>query len=468
MIVNKRSLFLFRLLSDLLILNVVFIISAALAQSWETLIDRNYMFYLLIGLNISWIFTSAIINFYDDFYSRHFSIQYLNILKNTVIQAVLSIIFIFLVKEDLFTRNFIVYNAILLIIFISLRVIVFRKVLKLLRKRGKNIRKLVIIGFNEVAQNFKEMIESNPDFGYDFTGFISEETTTTTSSGLIGSIDNLENLLVRHNAEEAVIALSNGSGSKLDYIIKICNRLAVKTHIIPDYFNYLSSRFQISSFGNFPIITVRREPLDEIQWRIVKRTFDLVFSFLVIVFILSWLIPIIFVISKLSSKGPVFFIQDRIGTRNRKFSCYKFRTLKFDGIDKNESFKPVVENDPRITSFGKFLRRTNIDELPQFFNVLFGDMSVVGPRPHAIPYDEKYGEIVDEIRLRHNVKPGITGWAQIHGLRGDVADEDENRRRAKKRIEYDLWYIENWSFTLDIQIIFMTVWKMIRGESKGT
>ena len=468
MIVNKRSLFLFRLLSDLLLLNAAFLLSAVFAQSWVILIERNYMFYLQITLNILWIFTSTASTFYDDFYSRHFSIQYVNILKSTAVQAIASIIFIFLVKEDLFTRNFISYYAISLIVFVSLRVIVFRKVLKLLRKRGKNIRKLIIIGSGEIAQNFKALVESNPDFGYAFTGFISESVTASENSGSLGSLDDLETILLANNIEEAVIALSNGAGSKLDQIIKVCNRLAIKTHIIPDYFNYLSSRFQISSFGNFPIITVRREPLEEIQWRIIKRIFDLIFSFLVIVFLLSWLVPIIFIATKLSSRGPVFFVQERIGTRNKKFKCYKFRTLKVDVNYKDSTFKPVLKEDPRVTGIGKLLRKSNIDELPQFLNALLGDMSVVGPRPHAIPYDAKYGKIVDEIRLRHNVKPGITGWAQIHGLRGDVEDEEENRKRARKRIEYDLWYIENWSFTLDIQIILMTVWKIIKGESRGT
>jgi putative colanic acid biosynthesis UDP-glucose lipid carrier transferase len=465
MIVNKRSIFLFRLLSDLVLLTASFLLSAVLAQSWDILIDRNYMFYLLITLIVLWIFTSAVVNLYDDFYSRHFSIQYLSILKNTVVQVVASIVFIFLVKEDLFTRNFISYYAILLIVLVSLRVIVFRKVLKLLRKKGKNIRKLAIIGSGETAKNFKAMVESNPDFGYSIAGFVYE--TDEELSGTLGRLDNLENILAENKIEEVVIALSNGAGAKLDYIIKVCNRLAIKSHIIPDYFNYLSSRFQISSFGSFPIITVRREPLEEIQWRILKRSFDFVFCILVIVLILSWLFPVISILIKLNSKGPVFFIQERIGAKNQKFNCYKFRTLKVDEQNITGGFKPVLKEDPRVTGIGKFLRKTNIDELPQFINVLLNDMSVVGPRPHAIPYDAKYGKLVDEIRLRHNVKPGITGWAQIHGLRGDVVDEEENRKRAIKRIEFDLWYIENWSLALDIQIILMTVWKIIKGESRG-
>jgi lipopolysaccharide/colanic/teichoic acid biosynthesis glycosyltransferase len=198
----------------------------------------------------------------------------------------------------------------------------------------------------------------------------------------------------------------------------------------------------------------------------MKRTFDFFFSLLVTVFILSWMIPIIFILSRFFSKGSVFFIQKRIGTKNKKFNCYKFRTM-LPEEESDVTYKPVVANDPRITMLGRFLRKSNMDELPQFINVLKGEMSVVGPRPHAVPYDDIYGKVVDEIRLRHNVNPGITGWAQIHGLRGDVADKEENEKRTKKRIEYDIWYIENWSFTLDVQIILITIWKILRGKTEA-
>jgi putative colanic acid biosynthesis UDP-glucose lipid carrier transferase len=467
MIVNKRSIYLFRILTDLLLLNLAFIAAAAFAQTWEILLERNYMFFLLIGLNVLWIISSNTTAFYDDFYSRNFSVQFINILKSTALQSIVTIVFIFLAKEDLFTRYFIVYFSILLILLVSLRVILFRKVLKYLRRRGKNIRSLLVVGNGEVAHNFKTMVESNPDFGYHFLGFLSDNDKEIENQDTIGKSSDLENIIASKGVEEVVVATSGSKTELLQNIVSICNRKAIKIHIIPDYFNYVSSRFQISTFGDFPIVTVRREPLDEIQWRIIKRSFDIIFSFGVVVFILSWLFPIIFIISKLTSRGSVMFIQDRVGTKNEMFHCYKFRTMKDISEVSNNTFKPVVQNDPRITKLGKFLRRSNLDELPQFVNVLFGDMSVVGPRPHAIPYDLKYGKVVDEIRLRHNVNPGITGWAQIHGLRGDVTDEEENKRRTIQRIEYDLWYIENWTFTLDFQIILLTIWQMIRGKTRA-
>jgi putative colanic acid biosynthesis UDP-glucose lipid carrier transferase len=419
-----------------------------------------------MGLNILWYFSSSIINFYDDFSLRYFVFQAANIIKNIIVQAFASIIFIFLVKEDLFTRNFILYYSFLLLLFVSLRSLTFRVALKRLRKKGKNIRNLLIIGAGEVGKNFRMLISKNPDFGYSFIGFLDNDYELTQNNEIIGSVNHLEEIIKSHKVDEIVIALSESESDLLDDIIKVCNRQAVKTHIIPDYFKYISKKFHISMIGNFPVITVRNEPLDEVQWRFLKRTFDIIFSLLVVVFILILIFPVVVLLTKLSSQGPVFFIQERIGVKNRKFKCYKFRTLK---VEKNpkDTFTPVVENDPRLTSAGKFLRISNIDELPQFINVLKGDMSVVGPRPHAIPYDYKYGKVVDEIRLRHNVKPGITGWAQIHGLRGDVADEEENTRRTIKRIEYDLWYIENWSFWLDFQIILLTVWQMIKRKTKA-
>jgi putative colanic acid biosynthesis UDP-glucose lipid carrier transferase len=372
------------------------------------------------------------------------------------------VFFIFLAKEDLFTRYFIIYYSLLLIVLVCFRVILFRKILKYLRRKGKNIRNLLIVGDGEMAENFEQMILTNPDFGYNLKQtlkLLKEVPPESLKEKIENTIDTL-------NADEVVIAFSDAPRKLIEDIVKVCDKHAVKVHIIPDYLNFVSKRFQLTSIGDFPIITARREPLEEVQWRFVKRSFDFIFSLLVSVFLLSWIIPLVFILSRFFSEGSVLFIQKRIGTKNKKFNCYKFRTMLPEN-ELAEKFKPVIVNDPRITKLGRFLRKSNLDELPQFLNVLKGEMSVVGPRPHAVPYDDIYGKVVDEIRLRHNVKPGITGWAQIHGLRGDVADEEENQKRTRKRIEYDIWYIENWSFTLDIQIILITIWKMLKGKTEG-
>ena len=465
MIVNRKSIYYLRLFSDLILLNAAFFIAAIAAQSFDILIDRNHMFVLEAILNFAWYFFGNAINFYDDFARRLFLFQLVSIIKNISVQVLISIIFIFIVKEDLFTRNFILYYSLLLFVLVSFRLILFRKTLKKLRKKGIGIRNLLIIGAGEIGRNFKKLIDENPDFGYKFAGFLGKETNQK-DSDIVGNYDQLEKTISTGNIDEVVLALPREDNALMDEVFRTCNRNAIKTHIIPDYFRFVSQRFQISMVGNFPIITSRNEPLEEIQWRIVKRIFDFIFSLFIIVLILSILFPVIALITKLTSPGPIFYIQERIGAKNKAFKCYKFRTLHVNKSPEN-SFQPVTENDPRIAPFGKFLRNSNIDELPQFINVLKGEMSIVGPRPYPIPYDNRYGKIFEEIKLRHNVKPGITGWAQIHGLRGDVMDDEENKRLITKRIEYDLWYIENWSFTLDLQIILITIWHMLVGKSRS-
>lgn len=463
MIVNRKSIYYLRLYSDLILLNIAFLSAAILAQSFDILIERNRMFILLIGLNFAWYFFASVANFYDDFAARLFVFQIFNIVKNIIVQALISIIFIFIIKEDLFTRNFILFYSFFLFFLISLRSFLLRLIMKKMREKGINIRNVLIVGAGEVARNFKKLLIDNPDFGYKFVGFVGE----LGGSDVIGKYDLLEKILVSNKIDEVVLALPQNDSALIDDIIKTCNRNAVRTHIIPDYFRFISKRFRVSMIGNFPVITSRNEPLDEVQWRIIKRSFDLIFSSIVVVFLLSFLYPIIALITKMTSHGPVLYIQERIGVKNKKFRCYKFRTLHYD-LSSEKSFQPVTDNDPRITNIGRFLRKTNIDELPQFINVFKGEMSVVGPRPFAIPYDIKYRKIFEEIKLRSNVKPGITGWAQIHGLRGDVIDEEENKKLITKRIEYDLWYIENWTFWLDIQIILLTILQMFRGDLRAT
>ena len=463
MIVNQKSIYYQRLIADLLLLNLSFIVSAVLAQPVNTLLQRNYMFILLLILNMLWFINSSITGFYNELHLRTIVTQLINLGKGIIVQIGAAILFIFITKEDLFTRNFIVFYGVLLFIAISLRTVVFKKILQTLRAKGKNVRNLLVIGAGDIGRNFKETITNNPEFGYRFIGYIDNEIN---QPGVISTIDELDNILKSKQVEEVVITLQNESTKQLDEIIRVCNINAVKIHIIPDYFRFLSSRFQVSTIGNFPVITARDEPLEEVNRRFIKRTFDIVFSLTIIIFVLSWLFPLIALLTKLTSRGPVIFLQDRIGAKDEKFQCYKFRTMVVDD-KKDNSFKPVVPGDQRVTRFGKLLRKSNIDELPQFFNVLKGDMSVVGPRPHAIPYQDLYGQVFEEIKLRHNVKPGITGWAQVNGLRGDVEDEEINRKRTIQRMKYDLWYIENWSMKLDIQIILTTIWQMIKADTKG-
>ena len=467
MIANQRSNYYFRLFLDLLLLNIIFTASAILAQSFQTLMARNHMFILLAALNFLWYFTSNVNGFYEDNNLRSFSFQFNNILKNTFVQIIAAILFIFIAKEDLFTRNFILIYAFVLIFFISIRIQLLKMLIGKLSLRENKIQNIVIVGSGEVARNFYNSTIKKQSFSYKFAGYLDDVTAEPTRTALIGKIDDLEKVILSKNINEVIVALPIQEFARLDQIIKVCNRHAVRVHIIPDYFRFISKKFRITMFENFPIITIRDEPLAEAHWRFTKRLIDILFSLFIIILFLSWLIPLIVIFSKIFSRGTVFFVQKSIGMKNKAFNFYKFRTLITSANSENQSFSPVIAGDSRITKIGSILRRTNLDELPQFFNILKGDMSIVGPRPHFLPYNEVYSEIVDEIKLRSRVRPGLTGWAQVHGLRGDSTDPVENERRTRKRIEYDIWYIENWSIWLDIQIIILTIWQMIKGETRA-
>ncbi|HOA39779.1 MAG TPA: exopolysaccharide biosynthesis polyprenyl glycosylphosphotransferase, partial [Flavihumibacter sp.] len=239
-----------------------------------------------------------------------------------------------------------------------------------------------------------------------------------------------------------------------------------RIRIIPHYERFGGSgKVHVGTLGSLPIITLRSLPLDLSDNKLYKRVFDIVFSALIITLVLSWLIPIVALIIKLTSKGPVFFKQERWGLNNKPIICYKFRSMRVDSkdLDEDGKYQQATKDDPRVTGIGKFIRKTNIDELPQFINVLLGSMSVVGPRPHPVPLNMLSKDIIDNYMLRHWVKPGITGWAQVNGYRG----ETEQSHLMKKRVEFDVWYIENWTFWLDLQIIVQTLVNMVKGEKNA-
>lgn len=465
MITNQKSVYYLRLFTDLILLNLSFVISAILSQSLSILLSRPYMFVLLAGLNFLWYFFSNITGFYEDATTKSYSYQVANIIKNIFVQAVAAVFFIFIAKEDLFTRNFILFYSFFLLILTSIRIQVIKHLVISIRGRAKNKKNVLIIGAGEIGNNFKEIIKEREDFGYNFIGFLDDEKEI--NNVILGKISQLEEIIQNKSIDVVVIALSIYASDQLDQIIKICNRNAQRIHIIPDYFKFLSKKYQINMIGDFPIITVRNEPLAEAHWRFIKRTLDIVLSVIIIVLIFPWLFPILYLINLFTSSEKLFFVQERIGRNAEFFKCYKLRTMKTINHNK-EDFNPTLADDSRVTNFGKFLRKSNFDEFPQFINVLKGEMSIVGPRPYPTSFHDTYKKMVDEINLRSWVKPGITGWAQIHGLRGEVEDYEENKKRTIKRIEYDLWYIENWSLWLDLQIILLTIWQILSGKAKGT
>jgi len=442
----------------LLALNIAYIIN----YNKIFLASHPQSIFIYFILCLTWYIIAKKNNLYEDFRSRNFSFEIVLIIKSVSYLFVNLIIILFLSKINL-SRLFLFSNLIVLMILLIVEKFLVRRILNVLRKSGRNIRSLLIVGAGSVGLRFYEQIKENPHYGYNVIGFLDDMAPKSLNGEYIGPISELENILTEVRVDNVIVALPNYAIKKVEEVIKICEKYTTRVKVIPDYFKLISGKYNISMFGNIPVISVREERINDLHNRIIKRAFDIVFSLLVIIFIMSWLTPIIAVIIKITSKGPVFFEQERWGRDNKKFIIYKFRSMVYESrnVDENGNYLQASKNDPRITKIGRFLRKTNLDELPQFFNVLLGDMSVVGPRPHPIPLNIESRNEVKHYMLRHLVKPGLTGWAQVNGYRGETK---KNIRLMQKRVDYDLWYIENWSFLLDLQIIFLTVWKMLKGD----
>jgi putative colanic acid biosysnthesis UDP-glucose lipid carrier transferase len=338
--------------------------------------------------------------------------------------------------------------------------IVFLKILKYIRAQGFNFRTVIIVGCNKSGDRIAKIVSSDLSYGFRVAGFFDDDPNPEYAENfkILGRIDEVEAFLNSTKVHEMYIALHFNDAKRITELIELCEKYMVRVKFVPDFYEYTKARkVNIDFYENTPVLMLRKEPLEIPLYRLVKKLFDILFSLLVILTIFSWLFPILFILIKISSSGPVFFKQLRTGEDNKSFTCLKFRTMRVNSLADELQ---ATENDPRITKLGAFMRKTNLDELPQFFNVLWGNMSIVGPRPHMIKHTEQYSELIHNYLVRHYAKPGITGWAQVNGFRGETKELID----MKKRVQYDIWYIENWSFLLDLKIIWLTVWNMIRGE----
>jgi putative colanic acid biosynthesis UDP-glucose lipid carrier transferase len=278
---------------------------------------------------------------------------------------------------------------------------------------------------------------------------------------VLGGFDAIEEFILEEKVDEMYVALHIDNLEVINKLVKICEHNMVRIKFIPDFQLYTkSSKVEVTFYENTPVLMFRREPLEFTSNRIIKKVFDICFSSLVILLIFPWLFPIIMLIIKLESKGPVFFKQERSGRDNRSFMFLKFRSIHINDLAHE---KQTEKGDARITKFGAFIHRTSIDELPQFFNVFWGDMSVVGPRPHMVNLAKEYSELINNYLVRQYAKPGITGWAQVNGYRGETKELID----MENRVDYDIWYIENWSLLLDIKIIIRTIINIFTGEENA-
>ena len=359
-------------------------------------------------------------------------------------------------KEGFVVHNqFLILTSILLTTF-SLKIIFYFS-LKWYRNLGKNFRKVVVIGVDDSSKKIISLFNQNKTLGYKYLGYFTNKVNTDK----LGTIEDSFQFILDNTVDEIYCSLKELNTTTIAKIRSFSNSNNIILKLIPDS-NKLYSKNQNIEFydDTLVVLNVKKLPFEFSENYIIKRFFDIIFSIIVCLFILTWLIPILWVFVKIESKGPLIFSQKREGLDGRKFICYKFRSMKLNTMSDKVH---AVENDIRVTGIGSFIRKTSIDELPQFLNVIKGDMSVVGPRPHIPSLSSEYQKDVDDYFKRHAVKPGITGLAQVSGYRGEI----KKRSDIKNRVRLDIFYIENWSFLLDVKIILMTVFNVFKGEENA-
>ncbi|MBR2275791.1 MAG: undecaprenyl-phosphate glucose phosphotransferase [Lachnospiraceae bacterium] len=445
------------------------IIAAAYALAWwfkfksglisfSVGLPTRYYFRALYYIVPGYLYLYYQFNLYNSKRASGRKAELFNIIKANSIGAIAIMVVLFVIDQPHFSRSMIgifwIFNIFLETSFRN----VVRAVLRFFRRRGYNIKYVLLVGYSKSAESYINRIRLNPQWGYVIRGILDDKMPRGTmykGVKVLGSIDNLAIILPENKLDEIAITLSLTEYGRLEDIVSLCEKSGVHTKFIPDYSGIIPNRPYTEDVQGLPVINIRHVPLTNTINAVMKRIVDIIGSFVGIV-LLSPLMLVIALIIKLTSKGSIIFVQERVGMHNQPFRMYKFRTM-IEQTEADEMTKWTVKDDPRVTKVGRFLRRTSLDELPQFFNIFVGKMSLVGPRPERPNYVEQFQETIPRYNIKHQVRPGLTGWAQVNGLRGDSSIEE--------RIEYDIYYIENWTMGFDFKILVMTLFKGFVNEN---
>lgn len=438
------------LIGELIIINVL-LLTSFFAPHQVT--DIN----IIAFSNVAWFLSTFFTRYYYINRSPGILTSILNLSTLFVFYMLVFYAYLGFFHKNEYAENLFLYFSLWL--FMSLmawRITVFFILLKWLIRTNKNKKKIIIIGISTNSVYFKEFIKKHTEYGYIVLGFFTNKTSASNEK-VLGDFSDIETYVQSNEVDEIICSLEKVDKDTLNSIIKFAENNLITIKFIPDSSSALGYNFVLTYLELIPLLLIRKNPFDELSNQYLKRAFDFCFSLIVIVFILSWLVPIISLFIIIDSKGSVFFIQKRSGLNNKPFNCFKFRTMR---VNDQAHTLQAIRNDPRITKVGGFLRKTSLDELPQFFNSLWGNMSVVGPRPHPLKLTEEYSRKVDKYMVRHTVKPGITGLSQIMGYRGETKELYQMKMRAR----VDRFYIENWSFYLDLKVVFYTIVSVLKKD----
>ncbi len=446
---------------DLAMLNISFLVDRyfyreRIASAKQIDYVYLWMIFNLIWLGASWIYniySQSIISSFESFSRKTFRAYVL------FLAAVMLYLFVF--KQIYISRLFLVtiFLSIALVILVNRLVYLFLE--SYIRNRNYLTRKVIVVGYNDVSKKLVKQLEEDV-INTKIIGYCENEQNVHELSNypIIGGLNNIIEVSREYNANEIFSTIPPDGNDAMFRLIQEADRACIRFRLIPNFSFFTRIPMHIDYYGNLPVLSLRKEPLEDITNRVKKRVLDIIISSFVIIFVLSWMIPLIGLLIWLESRGSIFFIQTRTGKDNKPFQCIKFRSMK---INKESNSQQASRNDPRITKVGKFLRRSSFDEFPQFLNVFLGQMSVVGPRPHMVKHTDEYSAVINKYMVRQFMKPGITGWAQVNGFRG----ETKTLWDMEKRVEYDLWYMENWSLWFDTRVIFLTIFKLLNGDIKG-
>ena len=374
------------------------------------------------------------------------------IIKANAVGIVFFIVFLYMIKQQDFSRFMMGAFFVINIVFAAVYRTLIRNLLLYFRKKGYNLKYILLIGYSRAAEEYITRINANPQWGYVVRGILDDRIPSGTiykGVRVVGRIANIRYILPENSLDEIAITLALKDYDRLEAIVDLCEKSGVHTKFIPDYNSLVPSHPYTEDLMGLPVINIRYVPLtNTLNW-VSKRAVDITGALAGIV-ISSPIMLLAALAVRFTSRGPVIFKQERVGLHNKTFQMYKFRTMEMQKASAEEKAW-TVKDDPRVTGIGKFLRSTSLDELPQLFNILVGDMSLVGPRPERPQFVEKFKEEIPRYMIKHQVRPGLTGWAQINGYRGDTS--------IRKRVEYDLYYIENWTMGMDFKIMFLTFFK---------
>lgn len=449
---------------DYFILNISMIIAYFIADNTFLFWANNHYLPVVLVFNLIWLLAANITGLYEHVLIKDSIRTYQGVIKTYLLFiSFISFTIIILIgtKPYFITREYLFYSLFMFGFLLSLWKLIFLSIRKSERASLIDNRTFVIIGGGRIGQDLYRFFEANPELGYKLMGFFDDDPENVEhKDSYVGYISDCLRYVIANKVDEIFCTLPNSESDRIEKLMIEADKNLIRFKFVPEYFDFAKRPTYVENFGHIPVISLRPEPLENMLNRFLKRLFDCVFSLFIILFLFTWLFPILAILIKLGSKGPVFFVQIRSGKDNRPFKCYKFRSMR---VNEDSNKKQATRNDSRITKLGAFMRRTSIDELPQFVNVLIGNMSIVGPRPHMISHTKQYSQLIDKFMVRHFLKPGITGYAQVNGLRG----ETKTTEAMLKRVEADVWYLENWSFLLDLKIIFLTVWNAVKGDENA-